>query len=109
MRLKHDSIKRNLLRVLLGIFDKRSTVYNNQIEPRMVSSSNLLAAIDSNVKNLQERAHVWDTFQLHVSAWNDQLSTTDRKLDIISKQVPMMLCNKCERCMRVLFPISEIR
>ncbi|GJQ73785.1 hypothetical protein Trydic_g18725 [Trypoxylus dichotomus] len=72
------------LKYLAGAFDKWNTVYNNQVEPRVVSSSNLLAAIDSNIRNLQERAHVWDTFQLHISAWNDQLSTTDRKLDIIS-------------------------
>ncbi|KRT80825.1 hypothetical protein AMK59_6155 [Oryctes borbonicus] len=72
------------LKYLAASFDKWNTVYNNQVEPRVVSSSNLLAAIDSNIRNLQDRAHVWDTFQLHVSAWNDQLSTTDRKLDIIS-------------------------
>ncbi|RZC36978.1 fibrinogen-like protein 1, partial [Asbolus verrucosus] len=49
------------------------------------STATSLANIDSNVHNLQERAHVWDTFQLHVSAWNDQLATLDRKADIISK------------------------
>ena len=41
--------------------------------------------ISSNVKNLQERAHVWDTFQLHVSAWNEQIKSVDKKLDILSR------------------------
>lgn len=53
----------------------------------MAASAVLLESINSNVHNLQERAHVWDTFQLHVSAWNDQLATLDRKFDIISKLV----------------------
>ena len=43
--------------------------------------------MNSNVKNLQERAHVWDTFQLHVSAWNEQIKSVDKKLDILSRSV----------------------
>jgi hypothetical protein len=30
---------------------------------------------------------VWDTFQLHVAAWNDQMSTLDKKVDILSRWV----------------------
>jgi hypothetical protein len=60
-------------------------LFLNMLEPRMASTATSLANIDSNINNLQERAHVWDTFQLHVSAWNDQLATLDRKADIISK------------------------
>jgi hypothetical protein len=33
----------------------------------------------------QERAHVWDTFQLHVSAWNEQIKALDRKVDFLSR------------------------
>lgn len=40
---------------------------------------------NSNVKNLQERAYVWDTFQLHVSAWNEQIKSLDKKLDILNR------------------------
>lgn len=58
-----------------------------KLEQRMTSIASMLSNIDSNVKNLQERAHVWDTFQLHVSAWNEQINTLDKKVDIISKYV----------------------
>ncbi|KAF2897280.1 hypothetical protein ILUMI_08896 [Ignelater luminosus] len=73
------------VKTLAEHFGKWSYVYLSQTEPKLTSSLTTLANIDSNIKNLQERAHVWDTFQLHVAAWNDQLSTSDRKLDIISK------------------------
>jgi len=43
------------------------------------------SSVDSNVKNLQERAYVWDTFQLHVSAWNEQIKSLDKKLDILNR------------------------
>lgn len=58
-----------------------------KLEQRMISLVSTMASIDSNVKNLQERAHVWDTFQLHVSAWNEQINTLDKKVEIISKYI----------------------
>lgn len=65
--------------------DKLNTIYLTHIEPRLLVSATQLENIGSNVKNLQERAHIWDTFQLHVAAWNDQMASFDRKIDIISK------------------------
>lgn len=56
-----------------------------KIEQKVITVASTLANIDSNIKNLQERAHVWDTFQLHVSAWNEQISTLDKRVEIISK------------------------
>jgi len=59
--------------------------YLTKLESRLTTSATSLAHIDSNVKHLQERAHVWDTFQLHVSAWNEQIKSLDKKLDILSR------------------------
>ncbi|KAJ4451491.1 hypothetical protein ANN_02954 [Periplaneta americana] len=64
--------------------EKFNTLYLGKLEYRMLSMASTLSSLDSNVKNLQERAHVWDTFQLHVAAWNDQMSTLDKKVDILS-------------------------
>ena len=64
---------------------KFNTLYLGKLEYRMLSMASTLSSLDSNVKNLQERAHVWDTFQLHVAAWNDQMSTLDKKVDILSR------------------------
>lgn len=56
-----------------------------KLEQKVITVASTLANIDSNIKNLQERAHVWDTFQLHVAAWNEQIGTLDKKVEIISK------------------------
>nr|XP_022919878.1 fibroleukin-like [Onthophagus taurus] len=79
-----DSLMRDIREIKKSVFqlNDKTKVFD---EYSFISLHTLLTSIDTNIKNLQERAHVWDTFQLHVSAWNDQLSTVDRKLDIISK------------------------
>lgn len=66
-------------------WEKFNSLFVTSLEPRFTSTASTLASIDSNIHNLQERAHVWDTFQLHVAAWNEQLASLDRKVDIISK------------------------
>ncbi|XP_067012693.2 uncharacterized protein [Anabrus simplex] len=74
--------------MMAGISDELgrfNTLYLGKLEHRMVSIATALSSVDSNVKNLQERAHVWDTFQLHVAAWNDQIKTLDKKVDILSR------------------------
>nr|CAD7428241.1 unnamed protein product [Timema monikensis] len=64
---------------------KFNSLYLSKLEYRMVTMATTLSSLDSNIKNLQERAHVWDTFQLHVSAWNEQINTLDKKMDILSR------------------------
>ncbi|XP_023310073.1 angiopoietin-related protein 2-like [Anoplophora glabripennis] len=76
---------KNTIKVLSDQWEKWNTLFLTSLEPRISSTASTLASIDSNIHNLQERAHVWDTFQLHVSAWNEQLASLDRKVDIISK------------------------
>ncbi|XP_066248513.1 uncharacterized protein [Euwallacea similis] len=78
---------RNTVKVLSDQWEKWNTLFITSLEPRIASTASTLSSIDSNIHNLQERAHVWDTFQLHVAAWNDQLATIDRKIDILKKAV----------------------
>ncbi|CAH1175672.1 unnamed protein product [Phaedon cochleariae] len=79
------STVRNTIKVLSDQWEKWNTLFVTSLEPRISSTASILASIDSNIHNLQERAHVWDTFQLHVTAWNEQLASLDRKMDILSK------------------------
>ena len=44
-----------------------------------------MASLDANVKNIQERAHVWDTFQHHVTAWGDLMTSMDSKVDHLGR------------------------
>ncbi|XP_076253255.1 uncharacterized protein LOC143191767 isoform X1 [Rhynchophorus ferrugineus] len=76
---------KNTIKVLSDQWEKWNTLFITSLEPRVTSTASTLSSIDSNIHNLQERAHVWDTFQLHVAAWNDQLASLDRKMDILSK------------------------
>ncbi|GLH03741.1 Protein of unknown function [Gryllus bimaculatus] len=72
-------------RVSADELSRFNTLYLGKLEHRMLAIATALSSVDSNVKNLQERAHVWDTFQLHVAAWNEQIKTLDKKVDILSR------------------------
>ena len=52
-----------------------------RIEGRLSAVDTSLATITANVNNIQERAHVWDTFQHHVTAWSDLMTSVDSKVD----------------------------
>jgi len=82
---KHANECSSVARTVADELQKFNTLYLGKLEYRMLSMASTLSSLDSNVKNLQERAHVWDTFQLHVAAWNDQMSTLDKKVDILSR------------------------
>lgn len=66
-------------------WEKWNTLFLTSLEPIITATASTLASIDSNIHNPQERAHLWDTFQHHVTPWNEQLASTDRKIDIINK------------------------
>lgn len=57
----------------------------NKIETRLASLETSVTSVDANVKHIQERAHVWDTFQHHVTAWADLMRTLDSKVDHLGR------------------------
>ena len=57
----------------------------DKLDSRLASHDSQLAIIDENVKNIQERAHVWDTFQHHAKSWADLMTSVDSKIDHISR------------------------
>lgn len=90
--------------------EKFNTLYLGKLEYRMLSMASTLSSLDSNVKNLQERAHVWDTFQLHVAAWNDQMSTLDKKVDILSRgqEKMVLLDGKVSSLLEVDYKVERV-
>lgn len=74
-----------MMAIISDELSRFNTLYLGKLEHRMLAIATSLSSVDSNVKNLQERAHVWDTFQLHVAAWNEQIKTLDKKVDILSR------------------------
>ena len=41
--------------------------------------------IDTNVASLTGRAHLWDSFHLHIEAWNSQLTSLEQKIEIMRR------------------------
>ena len=67
--------------------DTFGKTYLDKLDSRLASHDTRLADIDTNVKNIQERAHVWDTFEHHVTSWAALMTSVDSKIDHISRQV----------------------
>ncbi|XP_052132077.1 uncharacterized protein LOC127751883 [Frankliniella occidentalis] len=60
-------------------------LYVGKLESRIVSTATSLSGLQSNVERLLDRAHVWDTLQLHVAAWSEQMHTLSSKMDLLSR------------------------
>ena len=56
-----------------------------QLEARLLTIENKVGTVDTKVTHLQERAHVWDTLQHHVAAWNSLIASVDDKIDHVSR------------------------
>ena len=41
--------------------------------------------IDTNMASLTGRAHLWDSFHLHIEAWNSQLTSLEQKIEIMRR------------------------
>ena len=70
---------------LIDQIDQFGKTYLDKVDTRLASHDITLASIDDNVKNIQERAHVWDTFQHHATSWADLMTTVESKIDHISR------------------------
>ena len=65
--------------------DQFGKTYLDKLDSRLASQDSRLLSLDANVKNIQERAHVWDTFQHHVTSWAALMTSVDSKVDHISR------------------------
>lgn len=76
----------------------------------MLTTSTQLASIESNIHGLQERSHVWDTFQLHVAAWNEQIKSLDSKVDHLSRgeEKIVVLDTKVSQLMNLEYKLERV-
>ena len=51
----------------------------------MAALEKSVAGVAAETKRIGERAHVWDTFQHHVTAWSELMTSMDSKIDHISQ------------------------
>jgi hypothetical protein len=59
----------------------------SKLDSRLSALETSMSVLGASVKHVQERSHVWDTFQHHVTAWSDLMTSTDSKIDHLSRNV----------------------
>lgn len=57
----------------------------SKLDSRMAALEKSVAGVGAETKRIGERAHVWDTFQHHVTAWSELMTSMDSKIDHISQ------------------------
>lgn len=61
--------------------------YLTKLEDKFVNIMQTLSAIDANVKQLQEKAQVWDVFRHHINSWSEHIKSSDNKIEILKKSL----------------------
>lgn len=61
--------------------------YLTKLEDKFVNIMQTLQALDANVKQLQEKAQVWDVFRHHINSWSENIKSTDNKIEILKKSL----------------------
>ncbi|XP_055854919.1 angiopoietin-2 [Episyrphus balteatus] len=62
-----------------------SSHYLNSLDHKMENMIKTLSAVDTSIKQLQEKAHTWAIFHHHIDSWNDQMKTIEHKIDLIKR------------------------
>ena len=57
----------------------------SKLDSRIAALEKSVAGVGAETKRIGERAHVWDTFQHHVTAWSELMTSMDSKIDHISQ------------------------
>ncbi|XP_042880412.1 uncharacterized protein LOC122258489 isoform X4 [Penaeus japonicus] len=79
-----DSIA-SVLREVTGQLEMFNTLYINKLERELSSSTAKIAALESAVRSIGDRAAAWDNIQNHMTVWTDQSRTMERKLDLLNR------------------------
>lgn len=66
-------------------WEKFQGLYMKTMETKILQLFTTMTSLDTNVKALQERAHVWDIFKHHIEAWSDHMKSVDKKIDLIKR------------------------
>lgn len=61
--------------------------YLTKLEDKFVNIVQTMSSLDANVKQLQEKAQVWDIFRHHINSWSEHIKTTDQKIEILKKSL----------------------
>ena len=70
-------------------FEARLSSLDNQGKVDVIMTIKIIffsvSTINSNLASLTSRSHLWDSFHLHIEAWNSQLHSLDQKVEILRR------------------------
>ena len=61
--------------------------YLTKLEDKFVNIMQTMSHLDANVKQLQEKAQVWDVFRHHINSWSEHIKSTDNKIEILKNSL----------------------
>lgn len=61
--------------------------YVTKLEDKFANMMQTINGLDANLKQLQEKAQVWDVFRHHVNSWSEHIKSSDNKIDILKKSL----------------------
>lgn len=68
-------------------FEAFTLQYLTKVDDKFANILQTISNLDANVKQLQEKAQVWEIFRHHVTAWNEHIKSSDNKIDILRKSL----------------------
>lgn len=88
MRETVNSVQASLITSVSLIQDQLNEFTENiktKFESQLTSLDNKVSDIGTNMGSLTARSHLWDSFHLHIEAWNSQLTSLEQKIEIMKR------------------------
>lgn len=61
--------------------------YLTKLEDKFVNIMQTMGNLDANIKQLQEKAQVWDIFRHHITSWSEHIKSSDNKIEILKRSL----------------------
>lgn len=68
-------------------FETFNLQYLTKVDEKFATIMQTISSLDTNIKQLQEKAQVWEIFRHHVTSWNEHIKSSDNKIDILRKSL----------------------
>ena len=84
---KHDDKVFDAIEKISSQLERFNLHYLTKLEDKFVNIMQSMSSLDSNIKQLQEKAQVWDVFRHHIDSWTEHMKSTDQKIEILKKSM----------------------
>lgn len=83
-KLHNEKVIEMMTKISLQL-DAFDAHYHTKLEDKFVNIIQLLSHMDANIKQLQEKAQVWDIFRHHITSWSENIKSSDQKIEILRR------------------------